>query len=112
MLDGMRYITDDLLVLRRMTRSEFDLRMDAAKLRRADQEEELAKLAIYIRRAQAHRKDGTYIKRDHTELFDVYKVEKPIYNKETIGKEFSRLLKITENLEEYRQGRRPAHVSY
>lgn len=110
MLDGLRHITDDLLSLKRMTISEFDLRMEAVTLRLADREEELAKLAIYIRRAQAHRKDGSYIKRDHSELFDIKRIEKLIYNKEKIGKEFSRLLLITKNLEEYHQGRRLTDV--
>lgn len=112
MLDGLRYVTDDLLVLRRMAPSEYNLRLSAAILRRADREEELAKLAMYIRRAQAHRKDGKYYMQSYSDLFDIEKVEKPIYNKDKISKEFSRLLKITKNLEEYHQGRRLTDVEY
>lgn len=112
MLDGLRYITEDYMELRRMTRAEYSLRMEAATLRRADREEDLTKLAMYIRRAKAYRKDGTYIIKNHTELFDIKKVEKPIYNKDKISKKFNRLLKITKNLEEYHQGRRLTDVEH
>lgn len=109
MIKGLRYLTDDLLALRRMTPSEFNLRMTANALKRADREEELAKQALYNRRANAHRKDGTYIITKYTELFDIEKVEKQLLVDKTKEEEqtFDRLREIARRQMEY-QSRKEA----
>lgn len=92
-LNGLRYLTRDLLELRRMTIREYNLRMTAFELRRADKLEEYAQLALFIRNASLYDDNGVFKAQAVKDLYDATKVEDEIFDVEGIQEEqtFARL---------------------
>lgn len=87
-----------------MKLSEYSLRMEAHQLKRADEEEKFALLALFSRRAQSFdEKTKLYTVQKVSDLVDVKAVEKIIFDEPILDeKTFNRLSKINENLAEYR----------
>jgi hypothetical protein len=78
--------------------------MEAHQLKRADEEEKLAQLAIFNRKVQTFdEKTKLYHIQKVSDLVDVEAVEKVIFDEPILDeKTFNRLSKINENLAEYR----------
>lgn len=82
MINGLRYITDDLLLLRRMGIKEYNLRMQAAILKQADKQELLAQAMIFKRIAESTKKVGdtyVYTATNLTDIFDKSQIERSIF---------------------------------
>ncbi len=79
--------------------------MEAHQLKRADEEEKLAQLAIFNRKVQTFdEKTKLYHIQKVSDLVDVEAVEKVIFDEPILDeKTFNRLSKINENLAEYRK---------
>lgn len=103
----MRYLTEDLKTLERMSISEYELRMTASALKNVDEYERLAQLAIYIRKAQDFNKNTkAYIVQKTSDLVDVKAAEKSVFDEPILKQEvFDRLTKIQQNLEEYHRNK-------
>jgi hypothetical protein len=78
--------------------------MEAYQLKRADEEEKFALLALFSRRAQSFdEKTKLYTVQKVSDLVDVKAVEKIIFDEPILDeKTFNRLSKINENLAKYR----------
>lgn len=107
MINGLRYLTSDLLELRRMGLMEYNLRMQAAILRQADQQELLAKAALFKRMAEATQKMGDsyiYVARSLQDIFDKSKIERRIFgaNKKEM-QQWQQLMQITKRNQEWQR---------
>ena len=112
MLDGLRYITDDLLALKRMTPKEYNLRVKARLLQKADAYDTFARQMLIWRDAKAtklsaDRKYEEYVIKDVKGLYDLEAAEKAIYDEEKLCAEqeasFERLRKVAMNVKKYRE---------
>lgn len=88
-----------------MKLSEYSLQMEAYQLKKADEEEKLAQLAIFNRKVQTFdEKTKLYHIQKVSDLVDVEAVEKVIFDEPILDeKTFNRLSKINENLAAYRK---------
>ena len=105
--EGLRYITDDLLQLRRMTSAEYDMRMDAAILRQHDQLRLVAMAALYNRKAKQTKEVGknkfVYKHNEITDFVDIEKIEKEIYGDPQREDVFDRLHQVASNVREFKE---------
>ncbi len=107
MINGLRYLTDDLLQLRRMGMKEYNLRMQAAILKQADKQELMAQAALFQRIAKATQKVGDsyfYTAKKLEDIFDKRKIERSVFGADRQEmKQWRRLLAITKNNQEWQR---------
>lgn len=104
MIEGLRYLTDDLLALRRMTPKEYNMRMKAAMLRKVDAYQLATFMAFYNRQATNVDKSGKkYIVKSPKELYDADEIEKRILGNSKKDAVYGELLKRAKRVAEYRR---------
>lgn len=105
LVNGLRRVTDDLTALLRMSHAEYELRMKAATMRRADLSLAHAQLAMFIARAGVVNKENKFVVDRPSMLFDISNVENEIYGKTNEQKQiFGRLRKIADRLKRRKRG--------
>lgn len=102
LINGLRFMTDDLIAIKRMSFAEYNLRMDAAKLKFADQLFLAAQTAFINRNAEATDKNSKYLAKEVKDLYDLEKIEGEILRMPKFDDDtFQRLARIQANMESY-----------
>lgn len=94
-MNGLRYFTNDLLQIQKMTLKEYELRIEAQVLKEIDEKKKMALLGMYIARSGITDKDGKFLVQKESDLFDFEKAENTIIVKPILEQEvYDRLTKI------------------
>jgi|LSQX01.1.fsa_nt_gb hypothetical protein len=102
-LDGLRYLTDDIVQIKRMTADEYELRINAKMLRRADRLAEHAQAALFNRVAQSVDKSGKrYVAKTVKDIYNIEQIEEQLYTKVDRSK-YRDLIDIAKRLSVYRR---------
>lgn len=105
MINGLRYLTDDLIAIQRMGHEEYQLRLDAVTLQRVDEIANQARQALFNRRAKATDKQGMYINNEIKDFVDIKTAEVSVFEDTDSKQEvFSELREIAKRMEELKQG--------
>lgn len=82
------------------------MRMSAAMLKKVDQYELIANLALFSRQAMATNKKGTeYLIKKADEIYNAKAIEKKILGVEKQDQTFIELMRRAKRLQEYRKGK-------
>lgn len=104
---GLRYLTDDLTALRRMSLGEFNLRLRVHHLKELDAEAKTAKICMIKRLANATNKNGEYLVHDEEAMLKKLDIEtrerKLLHGSPLEDETKQRLMQIVRNREQLRR---------
>lgn len=102
LINGLRYITNDLKTIKEMTLSDYRLYMAAARLKRQDQIELEAIASFNNRRISQFDKDGKSVVNKIEDIIDISKAEREIFEEKKIQDTYDRLHEIAKRVQKLR----------